>query len=166
MGEVRPYVCHDRNQNASTSVRRVTPRSDVVGRQLRPSVRVFQIRIAMELRMTRRLAARLPELPRLDFTLLVFALTGLGLALLVPQGPSGKPARPGSYAIAITSGDDLKLSARSATSAVQELDSPASQRVLACSNVMSVGGLDIGARCTSGARSGAGPSSARLARGD
>lgn len=126
--------------------------------------------------MSRRLLSRLPERPRLDFSLLLFALTGLGIALLVPEGPRGTPARPGSYAIAISTGDELRLATRgggTADSAMQDLGTatapPPAQRVLACSNVMSLGALDIGARCSSGrGRTAAAlPSdAARLARGN
>lgn len=124
--------------------------------------------------MSRRLLSRLPERPRLDFSLLLFALTGLGIALLVPEGPRGTPARPGSYAIAISTGDELRLATRgggTADSAMQDLGTAAApaQRVLACSNVMSLGALDIGARCSSGRgrTAAAAPSdAARLARGD
>jgi hypothetical protein len=94
--------------------------------------------------MLRTLLSLLPERPRLDLSLLTFALAGLAAALLMPvRDPVA--TQPGRYALAIAHGDDLKLAAKSAIAIA--IEAPATARVLSCRNVVSVGPLDIGSRC-------------------
>lgn len=96
--------------------------------------------------------------PRLDLTLVAFAAAGAAVALLVPpRAPATAPG--GAYALAISAGDDLKLAATAAAGSA--LDAPAHARVLACRRVMSVGPVDIGARCKPSAAPAGG-----LAQGD
>lgn len=93
--------------------------------------------------------------PRLDMTLLAFALAGIAVAALLPQ--RAPPADSGGrYALAISHGDDLKLAAtagRAAASvraiAPEDATADLGARVLACRRVISVGPLDVGARCKS-----------------
>lgn len=107
--------------------------------------------------MLRPLLEALQQRPRLDLTLLGFALAGLAVALLLPR-PDNASGSQSSYALAITAGDRLRL---------EETDRPTAQtavthgsrlplagsavepvaRVLACRNVLSVGAIDIGAGC-------------------
>lgn len=82
--------------------------------------------------------------PRLDLTLFVFAAAGLGIALLLPADATQEPHR-GSYALAIATGSDLRLARGRIATDDTSLDGKT--RVLACKSVMSLGSLDIGARC-------------------
>ncbi len=92
-------------------------------------------------------------------TLLAFALAGIAVAALLPQ--RSPPADSGGrYALAISHGDDLKLAATAGRAAANVMaiapeDATADAtpdlgaRVLACRRVISVGPLDVGARCKS-----------------
>ena len=78
--------------------------------------------------------------PRLDVTLVAFALASAAVAALLPQrSPVDR-----RYALAISHGDDLRLAG--STSAAGPLADP-SIRVLSCRRVVSVGPVDVGARC-------------------
>lgn len=81
--------------------------------------------------------------PRLDMTLVAFALAGAAVAALMPQ----KAQLEGRYALAIAHGEDLRL-ASGAGAAGWPPDAGA--RVLSCKRVISVGLVDVGARCQPG----------------
>lgn len=81
--------------------------------------------------------------PRLDLTLVAFAAAGAAIAAWAPIGQrDGAPS--GRYAIAISNGDELRLAA-GRREAAQPADPGA--RVLSCRRVVSLGPLDVGARC-------------------
>lgn len=81
--------------------------------------------------------------PRLDLTLVAFAVAGAAVAAMQPLRTYAGP-QEGRYALAISNGGDLRLAAGAgANGAVVE---PAA-RVLSCRRVVSVGPLDVGARC-------------------
>lgn len=92
--------------------------------------------------MPPRLLASFPLRFRLDLTLATFAVMGSVIAILLPDRAPAADA-PVSYAIAISTGSDLKLA--DPTSSV----APSAQagRVLACRRMVSVGSLEIGTRC-------------------
>lgn len=111
--------------------------------------------------MLRPLLETIQQRPRLDLTLLSFALAGLAVALLLPPS-NDTSGSPGSYALAITAGDHLRLEETSllptgtpAQGSRQPLTgttvAPVA-RVLACRNVLSVGAVEIGAGCKGQAR--------------
>lgn len=86
-------------------------------------------------------------------TLLAFAGAGLAVALLLPSRTPPQTASP-SYALAISSGIDLRLAGRHAAAGTTSVAPGA--RVLACRRVVSLGALDIGARCRQGASNATG----------
>lgn len=92
---------------------------------------------------TRLFAPVTPRVPRLDVTLVAFAMAGLVVGTLAPRGEVAANAADSakSYAIAIASGDAMTLATDRATSG------DAGSRVLACRHVFSVGFIDIGQRC-------------------
>lgn len=81
--------------------------------------------------------------PRLDLTLLAFALIGATVAALSPQRPQSE----GRYALAIAHCEDLRLA-----SGTDINGSPpeAGARVLSCKRVVSVGAVGVGTRCQPG----------------
>lgn len=81
--------------------------------------------------------------PRLDVTLLAFALIGAALATLLPQ----RPHLEGRYALAIAHGEDLRLASGTTVSGTPP---EAGARVLSCKRVVSVGSVGVGARCQPG----------------
>ncbi|PPD28023.1 MAG: hypothetical protein CTY20_11790 [Hyphomicrobium sp.] len=86
-----------------------------------------------------------PRAPRLDVTLVAFAMAGLVVGTLAPRGEVAADVADSakSYAIAIASGDAMTLATDHATAASGD----AGSRVLACRHVFSVGFIDIGQRC-------------------
>lgn len=112
--------------------------------------------------------------PRLDVTLLAFALAGIAVAALLPQ--RAPPADSGGrYALAISHGDDLKLAATAGratasvlaiapANAISDATPDLGARVLACRRVISVGPLDVGARCKSAERAATGSAPAGMAQ--
>lgn len=81
--------------------------------------------------------------PRLDLTLVAFALAGVAVAAVLPQ----RIPADGRYALAISHGDDLRLAGRAESAGT--LPDPGA-RVLSCKRVVSVGPVDVGARCRPG----------------
>ncbi|MEQ1718924.1 MAG: hypothetical protein ABL907_23560 [Hyphomicrobium sp.] len=114
--------------------------------------------------------------PRLDMTLVAFAIAGMAVAALQPARPPSA-ASGDRYALAISHGEDLKLAAtavrrtagipvgastttpsgRGADAALEP-----GTRVLACRRVISVGPLDLGARCKPADAANAGRGAASL----
>lgn len=81
--------------------------------------------------------------PRLDLTLVAFALAGVAIAALLPA----RTPSDGRYALAISNGHELRLAGRSKTSGTPP---DAGARLLSCRRVVSVGPVDVGARCRPG----------------
>lgn len=92
---------------------------------------------------TRTPSIRMGFKPRLDLTLVAFAVAGAAVAALPPLRTSAVP-QEGRYALAISNGGDLRLAGGG--DAQGALPDPAA-RVLSCRRVVSVGPMDVGARC-------------------
>ncbi len=94
---------------------------------------------------TRLFAPATPRAPRIDVTLVAFAMAGIAVGTLAPRGDVAANAADStkSYAIAIASGDAMTLATDRATATSGD----AGSRVLACRHVFSVGFIDIGQRC-------------------
>lgn len=81
--------------------------------------------------------------PRLDLTLVAFAVAGAAIAALLPA----RMPTDGRYTLAISHGQDLRLAGRNETAGAPP---DAGARVLSCRRVVSVGPVDVGTRCRPG----------------